>query len=99
MSRGPADFVGLAQKGRIAVGADADLVAFAPDATFTVHADELQHKNPVSAYDGRELRGVVRRTWLRGSAVSTTPDAAATGHLLSLATPLVPREPAGRDRP
>ena len=68
MSRGPADLVGLSRKGRIAVGADADLVAFAPDATFTVHADELLHKNPVSAYDGRELRGVVRRTWVRGEA-------------------------------
>ncbi len=68
MSRGPADLVGLADKGRIAVGADADLVAFAPDATFTVHQEQLLHKNPVSAYDGRELRGVVRRTWLRGTA-------------------------------
>jgi len=68
MSRGPADLVGLSHKGRIAMGADADLVAFAPDATFTVRADELLHKNPVSAYDGRELRGVVRRTWVRGAA-------------------------------
>jgi len=68
MSRGPADLVGLTAKGRIAVGADADLVAFAPDAAFTVHADELLHKNPVSAYDGRELRGAVRRTWVRGAA-------------------------------
>ena len=68
MSRGPADLVGLSRKGRLEVGADADLVAFAPDATFTVHADELLHKNPVSAYDGRELRGVVRRTWVRGAA-------------------------------
>ena len=68
MSRGPADLVGLHQKGRIAVGADADLAVFAPDQRFTVHADELLHKNPVSAYDGRELRGVVRRTWVRGAA-------------------------------
>ena len=68
MSRGPADLVGLSRKGRIAVGADADLVAFAPDAAFTVHKEELLHKNPVSAYDGRELRGVVRRTWVRGEA-------------------------------
>lgn len=66
MSRGPADLVGLTQKGRIAIGADADLVAFAPDERFTVHADQLLHKNPVSAYDGRELRGVARRTWVRG---------------------------------
>ena len=68
MSRGPADLVGLGTKGRIAVGADADLVAFAPDASFTVRKEELLHKNPVSAYDGRELHGVVRRTWLRGAA-------------------------------
>lgn len=68
MSRGPADLVGLVKKGRLAVGADADLVAFAPDERFTVHAEQLLHKNPVSAYDGRELRGVVRRTWVRGEA-------------------------------
>lgn len=68
MSRGPADLVGLGRKGRIAVGADADLVAFAPDAVFTVRKEELLHKNPVSAYDGRELRGAVRRTWVRGEA-------------------------------
>ena len=68
MSRGPADLVGLRQKGRIAVGADADLVAFAPEETFTVHAESLLHKNPVSAYEGRELRGVARRVWVRGEA-------------------------------
>jgi len=66
MSRGPADLVGLQQKGRIAVGADADLVAFAPEETFTVHAESLLHKNPVSAYEGRQLRGVARRVWVRG---------------------------------
>jgi len=83
MSRGPADLVGLAHKGRIAVGADADLVAFAPDAEFTVRADELLHKNPVSAYDGRTLRGVVRGTWLRGVRVDTAPAAPPRGRLLS----------------
>ena len=82
MSTAPAAFVGLERKGGIAVGADADLVAFAPDALFTVHADELQHKNPVSAYDGRELRGVARRTWLRGVELSTAADAVAGGELL-----------------
>ena len=67
MSASPAAFAGLTRKGAIAVGRDADLVAFAPDERFTVHADELRHKNPVSAYDGAELRGVVRRTLLRGA--------------------------------
>ena len=36
MATAPADRVGLAHKGRIEVGADADLVRFAPDEEFTV---------------------------------------------------------------
>ncbi|MDQ1620053.1 MAG: allantoinase [Actinomycetota bacterium] len=67
MSRGPADLVGLGHKGRIAAGAAADLVAFAPDQDFTVEADRLEHRNPVTPYAGRRLTGVVRRTWLRGT--------------------------------
>jgi allantoinase len=78
MSTSPAAFAGLPQKGRIAVGRDADLVVFAPDERFTVHAHELLHKNPVTAYDGAELRGVVRRTFLRGADPGT-----GAGHLLT----------------
>ena len=85
MSTGPADFAGLANKGRIAVGAAADLVSFAPEATFTVHAAELLQKNPVSAFDGRELRGVVRQAWLAGHPVSVSADAAVGGKLLARA--------------
>lgn len=70
MSRATARFAGLEGKGRIAPGADADLVAFAPDARRTVHAAELLHRNPVSAFDGAELRGAVRRSWLRGELVA-----------------------------
>ena len=72
MARAPAELVGLAYKGRIAVGADADLVAFDPEASFTVDPERLLHRHPLSAYAGRELRGVVRRTWLRGAPVSGT---------------------------
>ena len=82
MSTAPADFARLPEKGRIAIGAAADLVAFVPAATFTVDAAELLHKNPVSAYDGREMRGVVRTTWLRGERVLTEADADARGRLL-----------------
>jgi allantoinase len=67
MSTAPAAFAGLSRKGALEVGRDADLVIFAPDERFTVHASDLLHKNPVSAYDGAELRGVVRRTLLRGA--------------------------------
>ncbi|GIF03583.1 allantoinase AllB [Actinoplanes siamensis] len=70
MATGPADLAGLEHKGRIAVGADADLVAFDPDAEFVVDAHALHHKNPVTPYAGRTLRGVVRATWLRGFPVA-----------------------------
>ncbi|KJK59981.1 allantoinase AllB [Saccharothrix sp. ST-888] len=70
MSAGPASLVGLTgTKGAIAVGNDADLVAFDPDARFAVHAEELHHRNPVTPYAGRTLTGVVRTTWLRGRVV------------------------------
>jgi allantoinase len=81
MSSGPAGFAGLASKGRIVVGADADLVAFAPDAAFTVEPAALAHKNPVSAYAGAALTGVVRTTWLRGIPVGDE----ARGRLLERA--------------
>jgi allantoinase len=80
MATGPADRVGLAHKGRIATGADADLVVLAPDEEFEVDVAELAHRNPVSAYAGRRLSGVVRRTWLRGEPVA--PDHPPHGRLL-----------------
>ncbi|MFD8481537.1 allantoinase AllB [Kitasatospora sp. NPDC059673] len=70
MAAGPAALVGLSgTKGAIAPGCDADLVAFDPDAEFTVHPERLHHKNPVTPYAGRPLVGQVRRTWLRGRPV------------------------------
>lgn len=69
MAVAPADRVGLGHKGRIEVGADADLVVLAPDEEFDVDVTRLAHRHPVSAYAGRRLTGVVRRTWLRGETV------------------------------
>jgi allantoinase len=80
MATGPADRVGLAHKGRIEVGTDADLVVLAPDEEFVVDVAALAHKNPVSAYAGRRLSGVVRRTWLRGEPV--VPDRRPHGRFL-----------------
>jgi allantoinase len=79
MAEAPATRVGLGHKGRIAPGADADLVRFAPEDSFTVDASTLQHRNPVCAYAGRVLFGAVRQTWLRGVA---TADDEPRGHLL-----------------
>ncbi len=66
MSAGPARLAGLAAKGAIAPGKDADLIAFAPDQEFTVDPGTLRHRHPVTPYAGQRLAGVVRRGWLRG---------------------------------
>ncbi|WP_248965232.1 allantoinase AllB [Sphaerisporangium perillae] len=72
MSAGPAALAGLSAKGGIAVGLDADLVAFDDTARFTVEATRLRHRNPLTPYHGRALTGVVRTTWLRGRPVTDT---------------------------
>jgi len=75
MALGPARLVGLQhRKGSIAVGADADLVAFDPDAEFTVDAGTLHHRHPVTPYHGARLAGVVHRTWLRGVEVGVNAE-------------------------
>ena len=69
MAAAPAALAGLGAKGRIAPGCDADLVLFDPDAAFTVDPDRLHQRHEVTPYAGRELRGVVRTTFLRGRRV------------------------------
>jgi allantoinase len=80
MATAPARRVGLDGKGEIAPGHDADFCVLAPDETFRVDAAALQHRNPVSPYDGRTLTGTVRQTWLRGAPIDLA--AAARGRLL-----------------
>jgi allantoinase len=79
MSARPAALAGLNRKGALAVGRDADMCAFAPDESFVVDAAALKHRNAVTAYDGKRLTGVVRRTWLRGRITTGEP----AGRLLS----------------
>jgi allantoinase len=69
MARAPAEFAGLPAKGRIAPGFDADFCIFAPDESFVVDPKRLHHRHPVTPYAGRNLRGVVRSTILRGEVV------------------------------
>ncbi|MGP3689259.1 allantoinase AllB [Streptomyces sp. IBSNAI002] len=70
MSTAPAALAGLAQKGAIEVGRDADFAVVAPEETFTVDPAELHHRNRITAYAGKTLHGVVKSTWLRGTQIA-----------------------------
>jgi allantoinase len=70
MSAAPAELAGLAgRKGALVAGADADIVVFDPDATWTVTPKSLHFSHKLSPYLGAELRGEVLQTWLRGELV------------------------------
>jgi allantoinase len=73
MSTSSAQFVGLNDRGEIAPGKRADLVMLRPDESFTVHASELLSRNPISAFDGATLDGIVERVLIGGVEPAARP--------------------------
>ena len=70
LCREPARQVGFELlKGSIKEGGDADIVIWNPKGEFTVEPSMLQHRHKVSPYNGKVLRGIVEKTFLRGQMV------------------------------
>jgi allantoinase len=83
MSNAPANLAGFEKKGRIAPGCDADLVLFDPDVSWTVDPEKLHQRHKITPYAGRELRGRVLATYLRGEKIYDDREfASARGHIL-----------------
>jgi len=70
MAAAPARLAGIDEsKGAIAAGRDADLVLLDPDAYTTIDPQTLHHRHAITPYAGMRLRGLVRRTLLRGATI------------------------------
>jgi allantoinase len=71
-STAPARLAGLSTHiGSIEPGKQANLIAFDPEATFTLTENMLHYRHKISPYLGETLRGKVQTTWLRGQPVFT----------------------------
>lgn len=72
----PAARFGLARKGRIEAGCDADLVLIDLNTSYELTVRSLLQRHPLSPYLGKRFRGVVRRTIRGGETIYA--DGAAT---------------------
>jgi allantoinase len=64
-----ADRFGIAGKGRIAPGYDADLAMVDVERCFELTEDMLLDRHKLSPYVGRTFHGIVRQTLVRGNTI------------------------------
>ena len=70
MATEPANFAGLGhRKGKIACGYDADLVVFDANENYCIDPEMIKYRHKITPYEGREVCGVIKRTYVRGQLV------------------------------
>ncbi len=70
MSTNVARFLRMENKGELKPGFDADITVWNPEETFSVNTADIQHRHKVTPYQGLNLAGVVKRTYVNGNLVS-----------------------------
>lgn len=104
VSSAPAKLFGLwPRKGTLAVGSDADIVLWNPEARRTLTNEMQQHGVDYTPYEGRETTGAPVAVWLRGAraweagTVLAEPGAGRFQPRAPFPKPATPRHPAGFD--
>ena len=69
MTINPACILRLPTKGRLAIGADADVVIFDPDEVWTVDPEQFASKGRNTPFAGKELKGKIKYTIVGGKIV------------------------------
>ena len=77
----PADRYELEGKGHISVGYDADFVLIEPDSPYTLEAEDLEYRNKLSPYVGKEIGAQVAQTILRGEVVYSQEDGVSKDYI------------------
>lgn len=81
----PARRFGIAGKGALTVGHDADLLLIEPTKSFTLAQAQLRQRHPTSPYVGRHFHGIIRRTIRRGETIALDGEITARtrGHFVA----------------
>ena len=82
LATNPARIFGLASKGAIEVGRDADLVLWDPSVRRTVRQQDLHHTSDFTPYEGMEVQGGASQVLVRGRRIGDAVGRFMERHLL-----------------
>ena len=69
MSSSPAEFLGLNNKGKIEVDADADIFIWDPEGETIFSSEDIHHRHKISPYADKPFSGRVIKTYLAGEVI------------------------------